>query len=207
MKADRRQGGINATRRPDVTLDDAALVVLVQARGIGWKLAFSELLLRHRAALVGHCAYRLGNRQDAHDVVQQTLLRAWLAIDRFEGRSAFRTWLFSIAENQCRTFAVKRMRYVQSDHIEQLAELFLESSGSGIADDCARKQAVTIVLDELGDKAREVLLLRFFQDCSLEDIAQRLDIGLSAAKMRLYRALEQFRVNYLRVANCQPAGS
>lgn len=207
MQTDRRQGGINARRRPDVTLDDTALVVLVQARGIGWKLAFNELLLRHRAALAGHCAYRLGNRQDAQDVVQQTLLRAWLAIDRFEGRSAFRTWLFSIAENQCRTFAVKRMRYVQSDHIEQLAELFLENSEPGIADDCARKQAVTVVLDELGDKAREVLLLRFFQDCSLEDIAQRLDIGLSATKMRLYRALEQFRVDYLRVVNCQPAGS
>ena len=207
MRTDRRQGEVNASRQPDVATDDAALVLLVQARGIGWKLVFNELLMRHRAALVGHCAYRLGNRQDAQDVVQQTLLRAWLAIDRFEGRSAFRTWLFSIAENQCRTFAVKRMRYVQSDHIEQLAELFLENNGSGIADDCARKQAVSVVLEELGDKGREVLLLRFFQDCSLEDIAQRLDISLSAAKMRLYRALEQFRVDYLRVVDYRPVAA
>lgn len=207
MQTDRRQGEINARRQPDVAIDDAALVELVQARGIGWKLAFNELLMRHRVALVGHCAYRLGNRQDAQDVVQQTLLRAWLAIDRFEGRSAFRTWLYSIAENQCRTFAVKRMRYVQSDHIEQLAELFLENDGVGIADNCARKQAVAIVLDELGDKAREVLLLRFFQDCSLEDIADRLDISLSAAKMRLYRALEQFRADYLRVVDCRPVAA
>ena len=59
---------------------------------------------------------------------------------------------------------------------------------------------MAIALDQLGDNAREVLQLRFFHDYSLEEIAATLSISLSAAKMRLYRALEQFRTGYLELA-------
>ena len=186
---------------------DAELIVMVRGRGLGWKLAFNVLLGRHRDWLLRHCIFRLGNRHDAQDVTQQVILRAWQAIDRFEGRSAFRTWLYTIAENQCRSFAVTRMRYVQSEHIERLIDLYLE--GTKIPDqECyARNQAVATALQNVSDKAREVLLLRFFQDCSLEDIAATLAITLSAAKMRLYRALEQFRIEYLQVVGARIAAA
>jgi len=184
---------------------DAELIVLVRERGLGWKLAFNVLLGRHRDWLVSHCAFRLGNRHDAQDVTQQVMLRAWQAIDRFEGRSAFRTWLYTIAENQCRSFIGKRMRYVQTEHIERLVDLYLEGTRIGHAERYARKQAVAIALQNVSDRAREVLELRFFQDCSLEEIATTLAISLSAAKMRLYRSLEQFRNAYLQVVEIHPA--
>ena len=183
---------------------DRELIGLLQARGLGWKLAFNELLGRHRGWLVNHCAGRLGNRQDAQDVAQLVLIRAWQAIDRFEGRAAFRTWLYTIAENQCRTFMKQRMRYLQTEHIERLIDLCLGDSQRVVADDHAVSEAVCITLDQLGDTAREVLMLRFFQDCSLEEIAAALSISLSAAKMRLYRALDQFKAGYLEVAGCHP---
>ncbi|MEN8801096.1 MAG: sigma factor-like helix-turn-helix DNA-binding protein, partial [Thiogranum sp.] len=63
----------------------------------------------------------------------------------------------------------------------------------------ALNQAVATALQNVSDKAREVLLLRFYRECSLEEIATTLAISLSAAKMRLYRSLEQFRVAYLQV--------
>ncbi len=184
---------------------DAELIVMVRERGLGWKLAFNVLLGRHRDWLLRHCVFRLGNRHDAQDVTQQVMLRAWQAIGRFEGRSAFRTWLYTIAENQCRSFAVKRMRYVQTEHIERLIDLYLE--GASIPDEqrYALNQAVATALQNVSDKAREVLLLRFFQECSLEEIATTLAISLSAAKMRLYRSLEQFRVAYLQVVGVQTA--
>ena len=49
-------------------------------------------------------------------------MRVCNAISRFEGRSTFRTWLYRISENQCRTFAVRRARHVQVEHIEALIE-------------------------------------------------------------------------------------
>jgi len=197
--------GAVKTHKTLTARSDGELIVMVRERGMGWKLAFNVLLGRHRDWLLRHCVFRLGNRHDAQDVTQQVILRAWQAIDRFEARSAFRTWLYTIAENQCRSFAVKRMRYIQTEHIEGLINLQHEGTGSSDVERYARNQAVATALHNVSDKAREVLLLRFFQECSLEEIALTLAISLSAAKMRLYRSLEQFRVAYLQVVGVQTA--
>jgi len=199
--------GAVKTRKALTACSDVELIVMVRERGLGWKLAFNVLLGRHRDWLLRHCVFRLGNRHDAQDVSQQVMLRAWQAIDRFEGRSAFRTWLYTIAENQCRSFVVKRMRYVQTEHIERLIDLYLEGTEIPDEERYARNEAVATALQSVSDKAREVLLLRFYQECSLEEIAATLAISLSAAKMRLYRSLEQFRVAYLQVVGVQTAAA
>jgi RNA polymerase sigma-70 factor (ECF subfamily) len=78
----------------------------------GDREAFRALVGPHQAELQAHCYRMLGSLQDAEDAVQETLLKAWLALAGFEGRASVRTWLYRIATNQCLTQlrAAKRRR-------------------------------------------------------------------------------------------------
>src|SRR5919199_6407128 len=73
--------------------------------------SFGELE-RHRRELTAHCYRMLGSPFEAEDAVQETMLRAWRALDRFEGRSSLRSWLYKIATNTCLDVIEKRPKRV-----------------------------------------------------------------------------------------------
>src|SRR5215471_13180123 len=78
----------------------ASTDLLPRAR-IGDEDAFRELVDPHRGELQLHCYRLLGSAHDAEEALQETLLAAWLGLNRFEGRSSIRTWLYRIATNRC----------------------------------------------------------------------------------------------------------
>jgi RNA polymerase sigma-70 factor (ECF subfamily) len=156
--------------------------------------ACSVLFKHYERELFNRCKYRLGNTQDAEDAVQETLLRAFKAIEKFEGKSSLRTWLYAIADNQCSTLAGRRMRHMLSEHVSALIEIHERSTRyQEEIEDIAQ---VNIVLNEMSANTGYILKMRYYMELSLEDIAQNLGIGLSAAKMRLYRAHDTFKQHY-----------
>src|SRR5436305_15129135 len=77
------------------------------------EVEFQRLVAPYRRALEVHCYRMLGSTQDSEDLAQETLLRAWRALDRFEPRAQFQTWLYRIATNACLDEIERRPRRPQ----------------------------------------------------------------------------------------------
>src|SRR5262245_60451718 len=88
-------------------MDDAELVARARTGDPG---AFEELVTRHHAACLRYAAHLLGDRTGAEDVVQDTWVRAYRSLGRYEERSQFRSWLFRILVNRCRTSFGRRRK-------------------------------------------------------------------------------------------------
>jgi RNA polymerase sigma-70 factor (ECF subfamily) len=188
----------SATSKPLGVDSDKELVARCQEELPDKTEAYLELLQKYEPMVYGTCLRMLGNVQDAEETCQDAFVRVFHKIHQFEGRSAFKTWLFRVVYNFCmtkrRNLATKRERNTTiSDEITQEAKA---QQANQQADESAHKEAVQNALGKLSDDDREVIVLRFFSELSLEEIADVLELKLSATKMRLYRALDRFKEIY-----------
>ena len=172
--------------------------VLARARQ-GDSEAFRALVERHSRS-VFRLAYRMtGNEQDAEDVVQESFLRAYRQLGRFESRANFGTWLYRITAN-C---SVDLMRAKQSRHDmtrgESLDEAVnLPSSKSPdperLAESGEIQRRVAAALDGLSPLERAAFTLRHYEGRSIDEISRTLGLGTSAAKHSVFRAVKKLRV-------------
>ena len=172
-------------------LDDQELLKLVLRQQSNWRDQLSLLLQRHHSALLARCYAYLRNREDAEDAAQETELRAFRAIRNFRQDASFRTWLFAIGERQCHDLARKRARHVLTEHLRSLIEMHEENLVNALHAD-ESDQELSKVFTRLPRRERDVLMLRFYLDLPIQEISAYLGLGLSATKMRLYRALGLF---------------
>ncbi len=186
----------NLSTAPVADLEESALLALCCQQLPQETRAFEVLVRRIQPQIYRHALRYLQQPEDAWEVTQEVLLRLFRNLHRFEGRSRFNTWLYRIVENQCHSFVEARSRRTLSDHVSALIQIHEETHRSPQEEEQEDTHCVTLALTSLPAASREVLHLRFVAEQSLEEIAQTLDIGLSATKMRLYRALESLRTAY-----------
>jgi RNA polymerase sigma-70 factor (ECF subfamily) len=153
--------------------------------------AFEELFKRYHSPVLRTCRRYMGNREEAEEACQDVFLRVFAKISQFEGRSNFRTWLYRVVFNTCVT---RRQRLQKDSRLELTTAKEPETTYSVMPE--AETGLMEETLAQLSATDREVLLLRFEAELSLEEIAQVVGSKLSATKMRLYRAMDRFRDVY-----------
>ena len=141
---------------------------------------------RYDKLMFSICLRLVGNRQDAEDITQDVMLKLFSKLSSFEGRSSYKTWMVRVTRNACKDWLKKRA--LTRQHTETLANEPREQPTIEYKED-----RLIGLLKELSPVDREILTLRFVADLSLAEIAETADLGLSATKMRLYRAIERLQ--------------
>jgi len=178
---------------------------LLKRTAAGEREAFDELVVRHQAAVFRFARAATEGPAAAEDVLQETFLAAWRAAGTFQGRSAVRTWLLTIARNQA-WHQRERVGRVPVDDVA-LPELG-EAAGWGDQspeDAAVRSQRLgrlARALASLGPEEREVLVLRELEELTGEETAAALGIGLAAMKSRLHRARLRLAAELRRSGPC-----
>ena len=170
------------------TMTDAMLVRRVLE---GDTAAFTTLVDRHAAACTRFATRMLGNREDAEDATQEAFLRAYRSLARYEERQAFRTWLFQILINRCRTAAVRRQRRHRMFLVD--ANALAEASVRPAAEASDIRAELQRAIDALDPEQREAFLLKHVEQLSYDEMAAATGIGVSALKMRVKRACDRMQ--------------
>lgn len=170
---------------------------LVASARLGDQRAFRRLAEPYLRALDVHCYRMLGSPHDAQEVVQETLLRAWLSLERFERRSTIRTWLYRIATNACLDEIERRSRRPESVLPYPDARLSEIADDSPTYDPVARyalhqgiELAFLAAIQTLPGRQRAVLLLREVLGWTSLEVAELLETTATAVNSALQRARE-----------------
>jgi RNA polymerase sigma-70 factor (ECF subfamily) len=174
-----------------------AAAVLARARD-GDAEAFRALVERHSRS-VFRLAFRMtGNEQDAEDVVQESFLRAYRQLGRFESRANFGTWIYRIAANCC----VDLIRAKQARH-DMSHSTTLDAAGQlpahnlpgpeRAAESAEIERRVQAALGTLSPLERAAFTLRHYEGRSIDEIGTVLGLRTSAAKHSVFRAVKKLR--------------
>jgi RNA polymerase sigma-70 factor (ECF subfamily) len=162
------------------------------------------LLVEEYKTPIYNLAYRMTrNSQDAEDLAQETFLRSFDQLFRFDAKRSFYTWLYTISLNIIRNH-IKKNSSRRLDNFRQVEKISgtddfddkrFASQESQVRDELSkeREEELERCLQKLSPELRELLILRFYQGLSFEVISEITGLSLSAIKMRVYRGLEKLR--------------
>src|SRR5258708_18460544 len=181
---------------------DAAVVALVLA---GDRDAFRTLVARHSRSIFRVVFRMTGNHQDAEEIIQETFLRAYKSLERFELRANFSTWLYRIAVNRTLDFLNARKTQMQTKDTYQIAEnpdgeeghqVQLPASGPGperLLLSAEMKRKISGAMGTLSPAERVAFTMRHMEGRSIEEISKTLNLRASAAKDSVFRAVQKLR--------------
>ena len=162
--------------------------------------AFEQLILGYQKRIVADCRYMTRDESNAEDLAQEVFVKAFFGLRGFEGRSSFRHWLQRIKVHHCLNH-IKRQegkkRVPLDDGAAEESEQFqVPATAHRDFEAMDNRARIKAILESRPSTLRIPLVMRDMDEISYEEIAASLHLGLSAVKMRIKRAREEFRRRY-----------
>ncbi len=188
---------------PSPPTDDPEIQLVIAAKNGDLK-AFDQLVMNHRDKIYAMICNMLHNQADAWDLTQETFLKAWRALPKFESRAKFSTWLYRIAHNTVYDWMRKRkLTTVGEFNDEILTDVSIEPSARTTPRNTASPDqamqnselAYTIkdAMAKLSHEHREVILLREIEGYDYKEIAEITDNSMGTVMSRLYYARKKLQ--------------
>jgi len=162
----------------------------------GDKKAFEQLVIRNQD-LVFSLAFKLSRNRDlANDIAQESFIRAWRAIEKFRGDSAFSTWIYRITVNTAWTLRKKAKKHALANIEDTQEPIVIDEKKDPelIAINSDLSFVLKQALNKLPMEQRIIVELKNIEGMSHKEIAEYLGITVTAAKVRLHRAHQKLRV-------------
>ncbi|MEK9988144.1 MAG: RNA polymerase sigma factor RpoE [Halieaceae bacterium] len=170
---------------------------LVQRAQRGDLRAFDLLVLKYQGRIGALVSRYINDPGEVEDVTQEAFIKAYRALDKFRGDSAFYTWLYRIASNAAKNHLVAKGRRPGADATIEDAEGFEQadlisesSTPEAVLMSEELAQVVTEAMDALPEELRAALTLREFEGLSYDDIAAVLECPVGTVRSRIFRARE-----------------
>jgi len=176
---------------------DEELVEMARQEGSRDTRPFETLVRRHQGFVLANCRTITRSPADSEDLAQEVFVKAFFGLRGFEGRAQFRSWVKRIKVNHCLNHLRKTRGAVMVDIDDASSEgheaMRLPPTAHVAIEASTDRDRILAVLDAMSDTLRIPLMLRDGDGQPYEDIAHELGISLSATKMRIKRAREEFR--------------
>jgi RNA polymerase sigma factor (sigma-70 family) len=150
--------------------------------------AFRNLLNTYQERLYYHVRRYVHNHEDANDILQNTCIKVWNAIDNFRGESGLYTWLYRIAGNEAITFLNKNKKRNEVD-IEQTTANYRSAADTIDGDEMTLKLEHAIA--KLPDKQKQVFIMRYYDELPYEKIAEISETSVGALKASYHHAVKK----------------
>ena len=177
-------------------LDDRQLVKLSQT---GDDIAYEELVNRYRERIYWMAYNMLSNSEEAWDVAQETFVRVYKALYRYDPRYKFYTWTYQIANNICIDH-LRRRNLAKMVSIESLStdsyKMDFPAEDPPVGENMERRELlerIRSILDKLPDKYKQVLVMRDLEDLHCRDIAHVMKCSYPTLRWRLFQARKLFK--------------
>jgi len=168
---------------------------LIQRARNGDMQSFATLVLTHQTFVYNLALRATGNAEEAQDMAQEAFLRAWTALPGFRETARFRTWLYRIVMNLCYSQYPRLRRELTTLPVEELQD-WLGEEHSDLQAGLERQEQRSFLyrqIERLPASYRLMVMLRYQQDLSYDEIAQVLGVPLGTVKTGLFRAHAQLR--------------